>query len=111
MRSGPLRKRVTLQSQSITQDSHGAPVASWVEEAVVWASITPMTGTEFFAAAARGEEKPVRVMIRYSSDVESIDSTWRVVYGTRVFNILSIINVKERDEMLALACIEGRDSG
>ncbi len=107
---GPLRERVILQTQSTTQSSTGAATKAWADSVTVWAQITPQTGKEFFEAARNQEETQVRIIIRYSSDVKAIDTSWRVkwvVSPIRYYNIVAVTNHQQRDRMISLACTEG----
>ena len=66
-----------------------------------------MSGEQFFGQVVNHEEVYHRIIIRYSTDVAAIDSTWRVKYGTRIFEIEAATNMEERDSMITLACREG----
>ena len=107
MRIGPLRHRVTLQSQSVTQSATGAITKTWSDVATVWAQINPQSGKQFFEQVTNHEEVYSRIIIRYGTNVNSIDNTWRVKYGTRIFEIEAVINWDEKDRMFTLAVREG----
>ena len=108
MMIGPLRERVTLQSQSTTRSSTGASTKTWTTVATVWASVEPQTGKAFFAADQEQSEQQIRVRIRYSTDVNGINTSWRVKHGSRYYDIVSVANHQERDRLYTLHCIEGR---
>ncbi|HCZ15773.1 MAG TPA: head-tail adaptor, partial [Candidatus Accumulibacter sp.] len=47
--AGTLRKRITLQQQSLSVDSYGQQVITWTDVATVWASLEPSVGRELVA--------------------------------------------------------------
>ncbi len=109
MHAGMLRHRVTLQSPGGDQNAIGQryPV-EWTDVAEnVPASISPISGREELIAAQRESSMSHILRIRYSRLWSSIDSTWRVLFGERVFTIESVKNVDERNREFVIECIEG----
>lgn len=100
---GRLRKRVQLQHLAKNQDGYGEMIPSYSTYATVWASIEPLQGRELEHAQQISAETSHRVKIRYNSNVVS---EHRVIYGDRTFEIESVINPDERNEMLILMCKE-----
>ena len=104
MRIGRLRHRLELQEKSVTgRDSFGAEQITWVTKQIVWGSIEPLSGNEYFAAKQTQAAISHRVKIRYNS---AINTKWRIKFGTRIFEIESIINRNERNEEQTLICSE-----
>ena len=98
MRAGRLRHQVRIQTP--TKDtSPGAGDITWSDYATVWAAVEPLRGNEFFTAQQVNAEVTGRVVIRYLS---GITPEVRVLFGTRTFEILSVIDVDERHEELQL---------
>lgn len=108
MIAGKLRHRIALQSQSLTQDSYGQAVVSWGTYATVWASVQPLTGREYFSADSLQSEVKTVIKIRYQ---DGIDTSMRVLWGTRVYNIVSLADVFERNREIHLYCTEGSNNG
>jgi SPP1 family predicted phage head-tail adaptor len=104
MSIGAMRHRVDLQQRTRTSDGGGGVVSSWGTTATVWASMTPKTGIERFKVGQI--ESPITHIfrIRYRSD---FDSTWRIKYGARLFNVLRVLNVDERSAYLDVMASEG----
>lgn len=96
-------KLVTLQRRGTTQDSAGQVVETWTEIQKAWASIDPIVGREYFNASGERAEVTHRVKIHYGPTVAPRD---RVLYGSRVFDIKSGINIEERNRDLELMCTE-----
>lgn len=109
MRIGQLRHRVTIQSKTTVRDKEGFEAEVWTDVTTVWAAVEPLRGREYFAAAAVHAENTVRIRMRYRSGVTP---EMRVKYGTRLFDIISVIDVDERHQELQVmvkeVCGDGR---
>lgn len=105
--SGILNKRITIQelvTGSPEKDSFGQPNSSWDTFAQVWAAIEPIQGREFWAQQQVQSEVTIRIRIRYLSGVTS---AMRVLYGSRVLTIESVIDPQEKHKEMQLMCSEG----
>lgn len=106
MEAGKLRHRIAIQDKTITLDSGGIPTETWADIAggsSIPASLEPLKGREYFQAAAVSAENTIPVTIRYRPGVTS---ALRIVYGSRILNIRSVIDVDERHVKLILLCEE-----
>ena len=103
MNAGRMRHRVTIQQQVRSATDYGGYEESWVDVATVWARIEPLMGRERWHGDQIESDLTHRVTIRYRSDVTP---QMRVLYGSRVLKIISVINSGERDETLILLCTE-----
>ena len=101
---GKMRYRVKLQSPTNTTDAGGGISQVWALVANMWADIKPVTGTESFRQGQVQESTTHEVIIRYRSDIYT---KYRILFGTRAFNIKHIKNVEERNRYLILTCVEG----
>lgn len=108
--AGRLRERVTIQADTKTTDNLGGVTSSWaaISGGTVWAEIRPLRGEERFTAQQIEPETTHQVTIRYSTDVSAVGVGHRVLYGTRIFDIRAVINVREADETIELLCVEGK---
>ena len=106
VRAGRLRHIVSVHSRSQSVNSYGEPsnTFSEVTNGRVWASIEPVRSNES-VGVSRDEIITHKVIMRYLS---SVDSTHRVIFGSRVFDIVSVINPDEKNERLELLCKESR---
>jgi SPP1 family predicted phage head-tail adaptor len=100
---GELNRRITLQYQTKVSDSMGGFTTTWNDAATVWAAIWPTSANEITAANATSMVVSHRIRIRYRSVLKS---SWRVKFGLRYFNIVSILNPNESNEYLDLMCKE-----
>lgn len=106
-RAGKMRFRVDLQRVTQTVDSVGQPQEAWATLATVWANIeTPNpigAGREFTVADALAADVTTSVVMRYVVKLTPKD---RIVYGTREFEIISLVNTDERNRILTAYCRE-----
>ena len=105
MRNGRLRHRIAIERVTETRDTDGSVIETWSTYATVQASIDPISGREYFAAQSVQTDVTHRIVIRYLS---GIVPKMRVKYGSRIFDILSVINVSERNGELQLMCRESQ---
>lgn len=99
---GEMRQRIALQAKTITK-SEGIPQESWTTVATIWATVADISGREYFQAQAVQSEATTRIKIRYRT---GITPSVRVLYGSRIFNILSVIDKDERHRIIELICKE-----
>jgi SPP1 family predicted phage head-tail adaptor len=100
---GKLRHRIAIERVTETRDTDGSVIETWSTYATVQASIEPISGREYFAAQSTQADVTHRIGLRYLS---GIIPKMRVKFGSRVFEILSIININERNRELQLMCRE-----
>jgi SPP1 family predicted phage head-tail adaptor len=103
MRAGLLRHRVSLQASAETRGSDGEITRTWVTVTTVWASVAPTGGKEYVSEDMLKAAASHLITTRYRP---GLDTSMRVLFGTRVFNIESIVNKDERDRELVLVCQE-----
>ena len=68
LNAGDLRERISIQHRSITVRS-GITTEKWETLCTVWAKAEPLSGREYFQAAAVNRENSIRFTIRYRKDV------------------------------------------
>lgn len=96
---GDLRHRVTLQNLTSNVNAAGFEVEDWEDAATVWAAATNLHGREYFAAAAVQAENTVKFTIRY---LPGIDTTMRILFRGKPYNITAIDNIKHRNRYLEI---------
>ena len=72
----------------------------------VWASVEPKSGREYIEAEKEHPELTYIITTRYMEDVTS---DMFIQYRDRLFNIRSIRNIRENNEMLEISCTEKID--
>ena len=109
MDPGRLRHTIHIQKPVLAPDAISGNDVIWTDHATkVRAAIMPYQGREYFQAQQVQSEATSRILIRYIAD---IDTSMRIVWGKRIFNIISIIDPYERHRELQLMCKEGVNDG
>lgn len=104
MRAGRLRHRVRLERRTLgSADVYGERLPTWALLDSVWASIESVGATETRRAEQQQIEATHAIRIRYYSGLTAKD---RVVFNSRTFEILSVLNVDERNIEMLLVCKE-----
>lgn len=102
-RGGALRHRIAIHEETDTPDGFGGFTRAWAAKSgmtSVPASIMPLTAREVIELGKSELQMSHKIKIRYRSGITAKD---RVVFGSRTFNIRSIINTEERNiELLFL---------
>lgn len=109
MRSGDLRHKVKIQQLTESVDSTmGGLTSSWgdISSPDEWAAVEPLAGREYHQARSNNSELDTRIRIRYRS---GITPRMRVLWGSRTFDIQSVISKDERGRELHLMCKEYTD--
>lgn len=103
MRAGLLRERVTIKTKTVTQNTYGEEVITWVTLATVWGAVEPLRGREYLEGQSLDVEITTLIRIRYRTGVvaESL-----VVHDTHSYNVRSVMNSFERKRELVLMCTE-----
>lgn len=103
MNAGLLRHRVTIQARGAGVDTYGSPNGSWADVATVRAHVAPLRGAERIAAIQAQAVIDHKVIIRYRTGVTAKQ---RLLYGSRIFDIESVIDINEGHETIELLCKE-----
>lgn len=104
MRPGWLKHRVTIEQASATQNDHGEQVLTWADVREVWASIEPMRGQEYIISKTMQAAVDHRIRMRYIADLTPHNH--RIRYGERIFEIESVIHVREAKVETQAMCRE-----
>ena len=115
MRISKLQQRIIIQRRSSTLDAYGQEINSWTNIGTVWAEVKPLSGREKLRTNAMVVESQLthQVTVRYSAlFLPSVDAdAWRIMFGTRIFNITASWNVDEADKTIIFDCTEGTLDG
>ncbi len=98
-----LRHRLTLEELERVSDDGGGFTETWVEVAELSADLRPVGGLETVEADRLAGRVSHEVALRYRPGVVP---AMRFRKGARLFHILSVINVDERNRWLKCLCEE-----
>lgn len=105
---GDLRHRITLQKFTTVVNENAFEEEAWQDYKTVWASVSNLSGREYYQAAAIQAEKTVKFLIRY---IEDIDTSIRILFKDKQYNITSIDNVKYSNKYIEIKALEVESSG
>lgn len=86
---GRMKFRVEIQSRTGVADGMGGQTVSWTTTATVWADIQPLSMIERTQADRLLGDATHKLIIRNRA---LAPTTQRILYGSRQFNIVSIVN-------------------
>ena len=101
---GRMRHRVTIQSPTATTDTGGGKSVAWGTLKEVFADIQPANTSYGTKHEQETETVTHKVVIRHRAD---IGTNYRIKFGSRIFNIVGILNPDERSKFLEISCTEG----
>lgn len=100
---GRTNKRITFYRYEEKENSLSQIEQKLKEVKTVWASIEPTRGREYQEAQRIRPELTYKITTRYHKEIMP---DMFIKWGKRYFNIVSIINVKEKNVMLEIICTE-----
>ncbi len=105
LRSGKLRHLIEIERPFTTHDPEGYARKEWQLLAKTWASIEPIKGEEYFAAAAVQAATTHRVTMRVLPSI-TVKPWDRLVFKGRILEIEAVMDTEERGRELELLCKE-----
>lgn len=108
MEISALNKRITIQELKASINENGFEVEEWIDFKTVWAGVTNLHGREYFEAVAVQMENTVKFILRY---LPGIDTTMRILFKGRHYNIISIDNIKYKNRFIEIKAMEVELSG
>lgn len=103
MRTGKLRHSITIQQLSHTPDSYNDVQQTWQTLGATRAEITPISGRQYFEMHAQNIAVDHKVTLRYRS---GIDPKMRVLWGSKVLEIVDVIDLNGLHKELQLMCVD-----
>lgn len=105
---GRTNKRVTICQYKNVKNKLKQIEQQLIKIRTVWASVEPTRGREYQEAQRIRPELTYKITMRY---FKGITTNMFIKYKDRYFQIVSVINVRERCEMLELICTEKMTEG
>jgi len=98
-----MKRVISIQQKAKVKDSVGSWSETWSEVIKTRAAIWPVSAGEQVKNQQVENQITHKVRIRYQA---GIIPEMHIVYNSRVFEIISIINVQEENRWLDLICTE-----
>jgi len=105
MQAGKLRESVTIQQKTDVVSDSGEAVATWSTYAAAFADIRTPSGREFFGQDKFNATVSHIVTVRW---VTGIKPEMRVLWGSRILNIIYINEDRQHAKMMQLNCMEAK---
>lgn len=103
-----MKQRITFQVEVQEVDDGGGYGLTWSDGSTVWAEIVSVANrsisSEKFRAGQLEDKKVIVFRIRYLS---GITAKMRIKYDNRFFNIRSVNNIDEKNEIIEILAEEG----
>jgi len=79
-----------------------------INDFAIWANVSPMTGREYEESQKIRAETTYKISTRYFPD---ITADMKILYGKKTFDIVSVLNLEERNTELQIICTERDTNG
>ena len=103
MRTGLMRRQVTIRTMARTADGGGGYTESPTDVLFVWARVEPLLGDEQLQAQQTGMQRPHRITMRYRTGLTGAKT---LLYAGRTFDIKSVVDPEEKHRELVILADE-----
>ena len=97
------RHKITFLKNHGGKDTLGEVIDDWKEHTTAWAAVDPLLGNEFFTAFTTDSKVEIKFNSRY---IPGITNDMRIQHNSKIYEILSAINVKGLNRELLCYCKE-----
>ena len=98
-----MRSKITLQQETVTADTVGNRMNTWVDRYTCRAYVNMQAAGEHEGAGRTVETETLIFTIRYCQAVSGLSSgAWRVLFNGRTYDITSVDDYRLRHETLKL---------
>ena len=101
-----LNKRVTVQQNVETDNDRGGLTETWENVGTYWAEIKPLFAKQVFEYRSLNVHATHQIKVRAAVQVGEDD---RILYGSRVFEVLTVENESEGEVVKWVICKETRN--
>ena len=106
MRIGLMKKRFTLEAESVAGDGAGGVSAAWAVVATVWGSIASVVKQSSLLSSVYEKRVTHTIVLRYRADV-TVLSGMRLSGGGKSYVIRSVVNKDDAGRWIELLVEEG----
>ncbi|MCB4811693.1 phage head closure protein [Methylovorus menthalis] len=109
--SGRARKKIDIERLVTSKGSQGGQISNWeVFLPRIWAGVSNLSGNERRSTNSGGEVAEARTEFRIRYRI-GIDTTMRILYSGKVYNIRHIKDYEEEHNWLILTADTGVNDG
>jgi len=103
--AGAMREAITIQTETRTADGGGGFTQGFSLHFTCFASVRSTAANETFDQGQLIDTQTFEFVIRYRSD-KAVTPKNRILWGTRVFQVKSVVNHMERNKYLVIKAQE-----
>lgn len=82
------RRKITIQKRETVKDQYGDETVRWVDWRTVWVERCSLWGSDYYAAAAIGEQNTIEFVVRYVPFLEELNTVnFRILYDGEIYDI------------------------
>lgn len=104
VRSGQRRCKILVQVPVQVKQQNGSMKTTWESYITLWAKIETIQGNERVSAMATWPKADQKITFRY---VAGILPTMRVLFNNKIYSILNVNNLEERNREIVLTTESG----
>jgi SPP1 family predicted phage head-tail adaptor len=104
--AGRRRHKLTLQSRAEALDAYGEATVTYTDLSSVWGSLEAVSGRERVESQQVQADVSHRIRIRYAAAYSGLTPKDRVLYGSRVFDIVAVVDKTGRDKEIEITALE-----
>lgn len=108
MKIGRLNRRVDILEFVTKRDEYGGEEGEWRKVQSLWATIEPVSGTEFFQSQTVNAESVVKITLRYNPTITVLN---RVQYQGTMYEIIGVTDTHTAHRATVLNCKEKVNDG
>ena len=107
-RKSRLRTKLMLQYDTRTKDTDGYEEADWTDKGERFCQVEPLQGREYWDAHAVLGSQGLKIRTHYDTVIKDVEpDRWRMLNGSTVYDIISMVNVDEENRWLEFVCTTG----
>lgn len=105
--TGKLNQRITIQKQEVHFDDIGNNIPELSDFYTCWASVSEVSGREYWKAREQHEENTLSFKVRYCRKLAEINKIeYFIKYKNKIYDITDIDNLQAADSILIIKATE-----
>lgn len=107
---GRLKKKIILQKHTPSTDSYANQLLKWSDYMTLWADVNSLFGTEYWAAAAHGQQDTIVFTVRYSKKLEQLADSkqlteYRIIFHDIAYDIIHYDNINFANKLVKIKAV------
>lgn len=108
VRAGDLNRPLAIQTRSVAVDGEGNPITTWIDGGRTWGHLQQQAAAEVVQAGQLEQDVRWIVTLHYPTTVTHES---RLLYGSRVLDVRTVIDVDEANRKVQVVCLERQVGG